>query len=51
MKVGDLVSNGYFTGTIVELPNSQYCRVLWNDGAQEWLRTQTLRVVICGRAI
>ena len=45
MKVGDLVSNGHHTGTIVELPNRTYCRVLWVDGEQEWLRTHFLRLV------
>ena len=48
MKVGDLVRIFATYGTVVEMPNlpaSRYCRVLWGDGRQEWIRISKLEVV------
>jgi hypothetical protein len=48
MKVGDLVRIFATYGTVVEMPNlstSQYCRVLWGGGKQEWIRMSKLEVI------
>ena len=49
MQVGDLVKHWMFSnygvGIVVEAPNlpaSQYCRVEWVDGRQEWIRMDKL---------
>ena len=48
MKIGDLVRIFGTYGTVVEMPNlptSQYCRVLWGGGQQEWIRMSKLEVI------
>ena len=52
MQVGDLVKHWMFSnygvGIVVEVPNlpaSQYCRVEWVDGRQEWIPMDKLEVI------
>ena len=52
MKIGDLVKHWMFSnygiGIVVEaphLPDSQYYRVEWISGRQEWVRMDMVEVV------